>query len=433
MGPVRRLLIGLAVVVGFASSSRAMALPSGVGRAEDALGARFASRGVDYPPREVALVALKREARLELWARAADRWTFIRSYLIRAASGRLGPKLREGDHQVPEGVYDIAALIPTSRYHLSLRLDNPNAFDRARAADDGRERLGGDIMIHGGAVSDGCLAVGDAEIEQIYALVERVGLESVHVVVSPFDLRRRDVSRAGVSPAPRLRWISALYDTIAAALVPFGLPPDDEPRMSRPTRRARAGCRAWNAGDCHRRCDAGDAASCGYAGMMYAVGHGGPRDPQRAWVLLERACGGGDLPGCAELARLYLEDDGPRRNAARAATLAEASCNGGNGHGCAILAGLCRDRLLYPERPDDCSVDRMRQLLRSALARLRTDCAGWGATDCTALATIYRPGDAAVALRFAGGACDGGDPRGCEVLETLRDQAAAAPTLAVVR
>jgi hypothetical protein len=432
MAWVRRLLIGLALAVACSSSSIATALTADIGRAEDSLAARFASRGVDYPPREAALVALKREARLELWARSADRWTFVRSYLIRAASGRLGPKLREGDHQVPEGVYDISALNPTSRYHLSLRLDYPNAFDRARAAEDGRERLGGDIMIHGGAVSDGCLPLGDAEIEQIYALVERVGIESVHVVVSPFDLRRRD-ARAGIPTATRLRWGRELYDSIAAALAPFGLPPDDEPRMAKPVRQARAGCRAWDAADCHRRCDAGDAASCGYAGMMYAVGWGGPRDPQRAWVLLERACDKGNLRGCAELARLYLDDDGPRRNASRAASLAEAACDGGDGHGCAILAALCRARLLYSERPDACSLERMRQLLRSALARLRTDCAGWAATDCTALATIYQPGDAAVALRFAGDACDGGDPRGCEVLAALRDQAAGSPTLAAVR
>jgi TPR repeat protein len=431
MRPVRQLLMGLALAVGFVSASGAAALPSEVARAEEALVARFASRGVDYPPREVGLVALKREARLELWARSADRWTFIRSYLIRAASGRLGPKLREGDHQVPEGVYDIAALNPMSRFHLSLRVDYPNAFDRARAAEDGRERLGGDIMIHGGALSDGCLAVGDAEIEQIYALVERVGIERIRVVVSPFDLRGRSASRAGVPTRPR--WLPQLYDTIAAALEPFGLPSDDEPRMARPTRRGRAGCRAWDAADCRRRCDAGDATSCAHAGVMYAVGRGAARDPQRAWVLLARACAKGDLLGCAELAGLYLDDDGPRRNADRAATLAEAACSGGNGLGCAMLARLCGERLIYPERPDECSAARVQQLRRSAVARLRTDCAGWSATDCAVLATIYDPGDPPAALRFAAGACDGGDPRGCEVLARLRDERGASPTLANIR
>jgi TPR repeat protein len=430
---VRRLVIGVALMMGLVSSSGAAPLPPDVGRVEEALATRFAARGAEYPPREVALVALKREARLELWAGSADRWTFVRSYLIRAGSGRLGPKIREGDHQVPEGEYAVTALNPASRYHLSLRLDYPNAFDRAQAAADGRDRLGGDIMIHGGAVSDGCLAVGDAEIEQIYALVERVGLENVRVVVSPFDLRRRDASRAAATAGARPRWVPELYDAIAAALAPFGLPPDDEPRMARPARRARAGCRAWDAADCRRRCDAGDAASCAYAGVMYAVGRGGARDPQRAWALLDRACRNGDVTGCAELGRLYLEDDGPRRNAARAAALAEAACNGGSGQGCAMLARLCRDRVIYPERPDACSLERMRQLLRSALARLRTDCTGWNATDCAVLATIYQPADTTMALRFADGACDGGDPRGCEVRATLRQDVAASPAPTIVR
>src|SRR5262245_20833196 len=106
--------------MGIFSSSGAAPLPPDGGRAEEVLAARFAARGADYPPREIVLVALKREARLELWARSADRWTFVRSYLIRAGSGRLGPKLHEGDHQVPEGEYAVTALNPASRYHLSL-------------------------------------------------------------------------------------------------------------------------------------------------------------------------------------------------------------------------------------------------------------------------------------------------------------------------
>jgi len=126
-------------------------------RAERRLAKRFARRGVPYPPQSVALVALKNEGRLELWADGGAGFTFVRSYLVQATSGRLGPKLRQGDHQVPEGVYRVSALNPRSRYHLSLRLDYPNVFDQARGAEDGRTTLGGDIMIHGDRVSDGCL------------------------------------------------------------------------------------------------------------------------------------------------------------------------------------------------------------------------------------------------------------------------------------
>lgn len=435
MGWMRMLLAGAAFAVSLAAAvpAESVALPWDLARAEESLAARFASRGVGYPPQDIALVALKSEARLELWAGAADRWTFVRSYLIRAASGRLGPKLFEGDHQVPEGVYDVTALNPSSRYHLSLRLGYPNAFDRARASEDGRNRLGGDIMIHGGAESVGCLPLGDSAIEEVFALVERIGTKRVRVVVSPLDLRRIDAARARALAGRQPRWLGDLYATIATALEPFVLPVDDPPRIGRPMRRRGAGCKPWDIADCRRRCGTGDVASCGRAGMMYAAGRGGDADAARAWVLLQRACGGGDMLGCAELARLYLDDDGPRRDAARAAALAEAACEGGNGHGCATLARLCVDRLVYPERPDGCSNTRVRQLRSTAVARLRGDCAGWNAGDCTTLATIYHPGDPVTALRFAAGACDGGDARGCQVLAQIRDEAGASAAIAAAR
>src|SRR5436190_607476 len=83
----------------------------------------------------------------------AGAWRFVREYPVMAASGGRGPKLREGDGQVPEGMYTIDWLNPNSSYHLSMHVDYPNAFDRAHAADDGRTALGGAIMIHGRDVS----------------------------------------------------------------------------------------------------------------------------------------------------------------------------------------------------------------------------------------------------------------------------------------
>src|SRR5262249_62323818 len=111
------------------------------------LQATFAARGVPYPPSGVTLIALKEEGRLELWAGGAAGWRFVRSYLIRAASGRLGPKLRQGDRQVPEGLYGLDLLNPDSQYHLSMRLGYPNDFDRAPAPEGGRTLLRGHIMI----------------------------------------------------------------------------------------------------------------------------------------------------------------------------------------------------------------------------------------------------------------------------------------------
>lgn len=88
----------------------------------------------------------------------------IKSYPILAASGSIGPKLRESDMQVPEGVYQIESLNPNSQFHLSLRVNYPNEFDREQARIDGRAQLGGDIMIHG---SQFWLAVWQLAIKQL--------------------------------------------------------------------------------------------------------------------------------------------------------------------------------------------------------------------------------------------------------------------------
>ena len=101
----------------------------------------FRAAGLSYPPTRVVLVGLKEERRLDVYASAGggEALRFIRSYPIIAASGGPGPKLREGDRQVPEGLYAIESLNPNSRFHVSLRVGYPNAFDREKAARDGRD------------------------------------------------------------------------------------------------------------------------------------------------------------------------------------------------------------------------------------------------------------------------------------------------------
>ncbi|WP_232455151.1 L,D-transpeptidase family protein [Oceanisphaera avium] len=103
----------------------------------------FMRANVSYPPKEVVLLATKEEKALELWARSEGEFKFIRSYPISKASGVSGPKLKEGDRQVPEGMYRITHLNPNSQFHLSMRLDYPNSYDLMRAAKEGRRNLGG--------------------------------------------------------------------------------------------------------------------------------------------------------------------------------------------------------------------------------------------------------------------------------------------------
>jgi hypothetical protein len=176
-----------------------------------------ATAGLRYPPSELALVAMKSEKRLDVWAKdATSPFRKITGYQIRRASGTLGPKLREGDKQVPEGVYKISGLNPNSRFHLSMELNYPNEFDRAEARKDGRTNLGGEIFIHGGFSSIGCLAMGDNVIERLFVLVARVGRENVRVVIAPEE----PVSNRFPSPpANNVPWVADLHAQILEELL----------------------------------------------------------------------------------------------------------------------------------------------------------------------------------------------------------------------
>ncbi|MEQ1716551.1 MAG: hypothetical protein ABL907_11285 [Hyphomicrobium sp.] len=183
---------------------------------------KFQTANAAWPPDNAALVAIKDKKIVELYARAKDgAWTFIHRYRVLAASGAGGPKLRQGDKQVPEGVYGISFLNPNSKYHVALRVNYPNAFDREMAAKDGRKSLGGDIMIHGKAVSIGCLAVGDEASEELFVLAAEVGLPNVKLVIAPVDFRRDGLP--GAAPG-QPQWLPKLYAEVATAMADFKAP-----------------------------------------------------------------------------------------------------------------------------------------------------------------------------------------------------------------
>jgi len=172
----------------------------------------FAKATVSYPPKEVTFVALKQEKKLELWARDSGEFRFIRRYDIQAASGAAGPKLRQGDRQVPEGIYRIEGLNPNSHYHLSMKINYPNEFDLFHAWQEGRANPGSDIFIHGRAASVGCLAMGDEAIEELFVLAAQTGAENVKVVIAPRDPRVYPLE----ADAARLpAWTHELYAMIA--------------------------------------------------------------------------------------------------------------------------------------------------------------------------------------------------------------------------
>ena len=186
------------------------------------LRAKFEAAKAVWPPVEVAYVAIKDERVLEVYARPTDgSWTYVHRYKVLAASGARGPKLLRGDKQVPEGVYGISYLNPNSAFHVSLRVNYPNAFDRTMAKKDGRKDLGGDIMIHGKSASAGCLAMGDPSAEELFVLAAEIGRKNVTVVIAPTDFRKPQ--KVSIARGPN--WVPELYSEIASAMVPFKAPP----------------------------------------------------------------------------------------------------------------------------------------------------------------------------------------------------------------
>jgi murein L,D-transpeptidase YafK len=132
-----------------------------------------------------------------------------------AASGATGPKRQEGDMQVPEGFYRLSALNPRSRFHLSMRVNYPNAEDIA-ASSLPINRMGEDIYVHGNCVSTGCLAMGDAAIEKLFTLVALAKPRERRILIAPVDFRKmKDF------PEPEEQRVAILYKRLRVALAKF--------------------------------------------------------------------------------------------------------------------------------------------------------------------------------------------------------------------
>ena len=136
----------------------------------------------------------KAERELEVWVEGKDRFVLFRTYPIAACSGGLGPKLKRGDRQAPEGFYYVppSRMNPNSRFHLSFDLGYPNAYDRVHG------RRGSALMVHGSDVSIGCFAMTDRKIEEIYGLADgalRNGQRFFRVHCFPFRMTPENMKK----------------------------------------------------------------------------------------------------------------------------------------------------------------------------------------------------------------------------------------------
>lgn len=136
----------------------------------------------------------KDEDRFEVWMEKDGRFKFFKSYSICKWSGVLGPKVREGDNQAPEGFYVVspAQMNPRSKYYLSFNLGYPNFYDRAHG------RTGAHLMVHGECSSRGCYALTNANIEEVYLLARdafKNGQRRFHVQAFPFRLNEFNLNK----------------------------------------------------------------------------------------------------------------------------------------------------------------------------------------------------------------------------------------------
>ncbi len=142
----------------------------------------------------------KEEAEAEVWKQNTNgEFALLKTYPICRWSGDLGPKIREGDRQAPEGFYTITPgqMNPNSNYYLAFNMGYPNAYDRSLG------RTGSELMIHGDCSSRGCYAMTDEQIVEIYALARESffgGQRSFQVQAYPFRMTAKNLAKHRNSP-----------------------------------------------------------------------------------------------------------------------------------------------------------------------------------------------------------------------------------------
>lgn len=162
----------------------------------------------------------KQESELELWMKSGDDFTLFARYPICNWSGLLGPKLKEGDRQSPEGFYTVAAnqLNPNSRWHRSFNLGFPNRLERSKG------RTGSFLMVHGGCGSIGCYAMTNAVVDEIWRLVTSALKKSqprFQVHIFPFRMTALNMALYGKGKwNPFWRDLKTGYDLFEESRVP---------------------------------------------------------------------------------------------------------------------------------------------------------------------------------------------------------------------
>lgn len=161
--------------------------------------ALIADRGMD-PGAPILMRSFKKESEIEIWKLGRDgKYALLKTYPMCRWSGQLGPKVRQGDRQAPEGFYDVtaAAMNPKSSLFLSFNIGFPNAFDRSLG------RTGSYLMVHGACSSQGCFAMTDEAISEMYALAREAfasGQRSFQFQSYPFRMTAENLAKHRADP-----------------------------------------------------------------------------------------------------------------------------------------------------------------------------------------------------------------------------------------
>src|SRR5215210_6246714 len=161
--------------------------------------ALMSSKGMS-PSDPILIRAYKKESEMEVWKRGRDgRYALLRTLPICRWSGQLGPKVRQGDRQAPEGFYTVtpAQMNPNSAYYLSFDTGFPNAYDRAQGAS------GAHLMVHGTCSSAGCYAMTDQGIAELYAIAREAfagGQRAFQFQAYPFRMTAENMAKYRADP-----------------------------------------------------------------------------------------------------------------------------------------------------------------------------------------------------------------------------------------
>ena len=194
-------ILGAVLLAGFLAGCTQ--LIEGAGRESQPLSLQTVSElnAMGSSPGAAMMVRIYKESsELEVWKRVADgTFKLFKTYPICTFSGKLGPKIFEGDRQSPEGFYTVTRgmLNPRSQLYLSFNIGFPNKFDRAYG------RTGSNIMVHGACSSRGCYAMTDKQVAEIYALARESfngGNRSFQVQIYPFRMTPENLARFYDSP-----------------------------------------------------------------------------------------------------------------------------------------------------------------------------------------------------------------------------------------